>query len=590
MTNDPAAPGPAAPDPAAPGPATPDPPAPGSTPAATGPATPAPVPTLTPPATPSPGAPHPEPVTARSTGGRPAPAGPSSSPGLALPDPAPPGPAPAARRRRFLSTRTWPLWARLAAITTALVAAGLLIAGVLSTTLLRRFLVEQVDTKLTAQSEITAQMTLSQAMLGDRRGPMPTDYAVLIYVDGETAQYLGSDWAEDRYGVPNLPQLTADEARATGRQPFTVSADGSSATWRAVAYPIQGDQQQTGSVVVALPLGDVEQTTRQMTVVLLGSGAAIVLVAALAGALAVRRSLRPLRQIEATAAAIAAGDLSQRVPTAPLSTEVGRLGAALNGMLTQIERAFADRSASEARMRRFVADASHELRTPLAAVRGYAELYRTGGPTALDGREALARVEESANRMAVLVEDLLTLARLDDGPSEGRPARREPVDLVVVAGDALSDLHALDPTRQVRLVGVTGKVEPCLVLGDEHQLRQVLTNLVGNVARHTPSGSPVELAVGHDYAARPQLGIVEVRDHGPGIAPEHAARVFERFYRVDPSRTRDSGGSGLGMAIVAAVVAAHHGDVALVETPGGGATVRVRIPLAGPAPLADLSP
>ncbi len=529
------------------------------------------------------------------------------APGLVAPDPAVPDPAvpdpaladasaaaPSAKpswpaRRRFLSARGWPLWARLAVITTALVAAGLLLAGVLSTTLLRHFLVEQVDTKLTAQGEITAQMTLSQAMVGDRRGPIPTDYAVQVDVGDDSTQILG-DWVADRYGVPNLPHLTADEARATGRRPFTVTAEGSSATWRAVAYPVRGDQAQTGSVVVALPLGDVEQTTHRMTMVLLASGAAIVLVAALAGALAVRRSLRPLRQIEATAAAIAAGDLSQRVPTAPLSTEVGRLGAALNGMLAQIEQAFADRSASEARMRRFVADASHELRTPLAAVRGYAELYRMGGPTALSGREALARVEESAIRMGVLVEDLLTLARLDDGPSEGRPARREPVDLVVIAGDALSDLHALDPTRQVRLVGLDGKVAPCLVLGDEHQLRQVLTNLVGNIARHTPQGSPVELAVGHDYAARPQLGIVEVRDHGPGIAPEHAARIFERFYRVDPSRTRGSGGSGLGMAIVAAVVETHHGEVTLVDTPGGGATVRVSIPLAGPAPLADLAP
>lgn len=511
---------------------------------------------------------------------------------MTSPDPGAPDPAPTelsppgARRQRFLSVRAWPLWARLAAITTALVAAGLLLAGILSATLLRQFLVEQVDTKLTAQGQITAEMSLSQMVVGERRGPGPTDYAVQIDVDGDSTVTVG-EWVAARYGVPNLPHLTAEEARATGREPFTVTAEGSSATWRAVAYPIQGD---VGSVVVALPLGDVEQTTRQMTMVLLASGAAIVVVAALAGALAVRRSLRPLRQIEATAAAIAAGDLSQRVPTAPLSTEVGRLGAALNGMLTQIERAFADRSASEARMRQFVADASHELRTPLAAVRGYAELYRMGGPTALDARDALARVEESANRMGVLVEDLLTLARLDDGPTEGRPVRREPVDLVVVAGDALCDLHALDPTREVRLVGLTAKVTPCLVLGDEHQLRQVLTNLVGNIARHTPQGSPVELAVGHDYAARPQLGIVEVRDHGPGIAPEHAARVFERFYRVDPSRTRDSGGSGLGMAIVAAVVETHHGDVALVDTPGGGATVRVRIPLADPAPLADLTP
>ena len=474
---------------------------------------------------------------------------------------------------------------RLAAVTTVLIAAGLVLAGVASATLLRRVLVDQVDTKLVAQGEATARSTLWRAA-GEQRGPLPTDYAVLVALGDEAALYIADPVAE-RHGLPNLPALSAQAAQATGQRPFTVGAQGSSASWRAVAYPVQVNHEQAGAVVVALPLGDVEQTTRQMTLVLLGSGVLIVVVGALAGALAVRRSLRPLRQIEATAAAIAAGDLSQRVPQAPLSTEVGRLGAALNGMLAQIEQAFAARGASQARMRQFVADASHELRTPLAAVRGYAELYRTGGPTALDAREALTRVEESAERMGVLVEDLLTLTRLDQAqtdPANARPVRHDVVDLVVVAGDAASDLHALDASRTVSLVGLDGQIAPCPVVGDEHQLRQVLTNLVGNVVAHTPEGTGVELAVGFDHAAR--AGVVEVRDHGPGIAPEHAARVFERFYRVDPSRTRDSGGAGLGLAIVAAVVAAHHGDVAVTATDGGGTTVRVRIPLAHPGPPA----
>jgi len=468
------------------------------------------------------------------------------------------------------------LWVRLAVITTFLVATGLLLAGVASTTLLHRFLVDQVDNKLTSQA--AARSTLDLA-LGAPHPPLPTDYAVLVLVGDESTLYV-DDTVAVRYGRPNLPLMTPDEARSPQR-PFTVGAEGSSVPWRAVAYPVQVGPDRDGAVVVALPLGDVEQTTRQMTTVLLGSGAAIVTLAAVAGALAARRSLRPVRQIEATAAAIAAGDLSQRVPPAPLSTEVGRLGAALNGMLAQIEQASAARGASEARMRQFVADASDELRTPLAAVRGYAELYRTGGPTALDAREALERVEESAQRMDVLVENLITVTRLDQTqaePDEARTARREPVDLAVLAADAASDLRVLDATRQVQVVGLSGEVSPCLVVGDEHQLRQVLTNLVGNVVAHTPEGSPVELAVGHDHTAR--MGTVEVRDHGPGISDEHSTDVFRRFSRVDPSRTCESGGAGLGLAIVAAVVAAHHGEVTLVPTPDGGATIRVQVPLA----------
>ena len=311
-----------------------------------------------------------------------------------------------------------------------------------------------------------------------------------------------------------------------------------------------------------------------MSLVLLLSGLGIVLLGAAAGTWAVRRSLKPLREIETTAAAIAAGDLSQRVPAASEHTEVGRLSAALNGMLAQIEQAFGAQTASEARMRRFVADASHELRTPLATIRGYGELYRMGALTTTDQvDDTMRRIEQSATRMGALVEDLLALARLD----EGRPMRTGPVDLTVLAADAVSDLHALDPARPTRLVPLEDGAQsgPCVVVGEESRLRQVLANLVGNAVQHTPSGTPVEIAVGLLPSGE---GAIEVRDHGPGIDPEHAARVFERFYRVDASRGRDSGGAGLGMAIVAAIVAAHDGSVRLAQTPGGGTTVRVALP------------
>lgn len=470
-----------------------------------------------------------------------------------------------------------PLRARLVVLITVLLGAGLVLAGVTSATLLERSLVAQIDDKLKTEGAALATQQVSALVsgLGTRSGP--TDYYVRLVSDtGQTLTYWGWGTTLERLGTPDLPTLTVSQVNAMNANAFTVRSTLSGSHWRAVAYALPA--AYGGSVIIALPLAGTTDTTDTMVAVLLLSGLGILLLGALAAGWAVRRSLKPLVAIEQTAAAIAAGDLSRRVPTLPPSTEVGRLGDSLNGMLAQIEQAFAVRTASEARMRRFVADASHELRTPLATIRGYAELYRMG---ALDDRakvdDTMRRIEGSATRMGGLVEDLLLLARLD----EGRPAAREPVDLTVLAADAVSDLHALDPDRPARLVplgpGLTGG--PVVVTGDDGRLRQVVANLVGNVVRHTPAGTPVEIAVG----TADGIGVLEVRDHGPGIDPAHAARVFERFYRVDASRTRESGGAGLGMAIVAAIVGAHHGHVSLAETPGGGTTVRVAVPAGVPA-------
>jgi two-component system OmpR family sensor kinase len=249
-------------------------------------------------------------------------------------------------------------------------------------------------------------------------------------------------------------------------------------------------------------------------------------------------------------------------------------------MLARIEDAFRRRERSEESVRRFVADAGHELRTPLTSVRGFAELYRRGGlDDPADLARAMQRIESEAQRMGALVDDMLVLARLDQHPTLTVAS----VDLLVVAADSVHDAAVWAPDRQVRLTGLDGD-EPrdggVLVLGDDARLRQVLANLLGNVVQHTPAGTPVEIAVG--VVAGPAgapLGVVEVRDHGPGIDPEHAARVFERFYRIDAARGRDSGGAGLGMAIVAAIVEAHGGSVGLAQTPGGGTTVRVALPV-----------
>jgi signal transduction histidine kinase len=367
------------------------------------------------------------------------------------------------------------------------------------------------------------------------------------------------------------------EAETVEHEPIEVGSDSGEIRWRMVTVLVS-ERDRSYLADVAVSLTDVEHTTERLRIYLIVVGLAVATAVTPVGWLAIRRSFVPLHQVEETAAAIAAGDLTRRVPEHPRTTEVGRLTSSLNGMLNQIERAFRDRAASEARTRRFAADASHELRTPLASIRGFAELYRQGAVPPDEVPRTLRRIEDEATRMSGLVEDLLLLARLD----EQRPGRTDPVDLTVLAGDAVHDAHGLDPTRQVRLIGVAGARGPAtaMVTGDEDRLRQVVANLVGNAVRHTPAGSPIEVAVGVDARER---AVIEVRDHGPGLPDGQAERVFERFYRVDASRTRSGGGgSGLGLSIVSAVVAAHGGQVAVRPTPGGGATFRVDFPVRGP--------
>jgi len=284
--------------------------------------------------------------------------------------------------------------------------------------------------------------------------------------------------------------------------------------------------------------------------------------------------------------AIAAGDLSQRVPEGDERTEVGRLTIALNGMLSRIERAFRAQEASEAqargsenRMRRFVADASHELRTPLTSIRGFAELYRQGAVGSPQvTRRLMERIEAEGARMGVLVEDLLLLARLD----QQRPLSITPVDLAEIAGDAVHDARAVQPSRPIALHLDEALDEVPVVLGDEGRLRQVLGNLVTNALTHTPEDVRVTLTVAQD-PADPEFLLLRVADQGPGMDPADAGHAFERFFRVDTSRTRAAGGTGLGLAIVASLVAAHGGTVELTTAPGQGATFTVRLPRSGPA-------
>ncbi len=374
--------------------------------------------------------------------------------------------------------------------------------------------------------------------------------------------------------------------------PFTVSAAGTGARWRVlllpVSYPTSGGKAQ-GTLIVALTQESVDGPVSALVRIDLILGAGVLLLLGLAAWLVVRFSLRPLTGVEHTAAAIAAGDLSRRVPVASDRTEVGRLGAALNAMLGHIESAFAAQSRSEAaalttaeQMRRFAADASHELRTPLTSIRGFAELSRSGViPPGPETDRAMERIESESIRMTGLVEDLLLLARLD----QQRPLEHRPVDLLELAADAVHDAAVISPDHPTSLEGPDAEdgATAAVVLGDEPRLRQVVTNLVANALHHTPHGTHVVVRVG-TVGATAHLDVV---DDGPGLDEADAARVFERFYRTDSSRTRSAGaggGSGLGLSIVAALVHAHGGSVDLHTTPGAGATFGVVLPLAAARP------
>jgi two-component system, OmpR family, sensor kinase len=437
---------------------------------------------------------------------------------------------------------------------------------------------------------------------------------------------------------------------------LTVPDQSGGGEWRVVAYPNftfftqNTDQPITGTLLVAVDVSSIYSTISKLVVIDLIVSVLLLLLILIVGIAVVRASLRPLTDIERTAGAIAKGDLTRRVPDLDPRTEVGRLGQSLNAMLSQIETAFDARAESEfaarrseERMRQFVADASHELRTPLTAIRGYAEYYRQRGgvneigpgrgrPAIANGADAapslptesgqevvgplgrpdvdriMQRVEQESSRMGVLVEDMLLLARLD----QQRPLELRTVDMLTLAADAVNDARVMAPDRSINLT--VGSGAALLVLGDEVRLRQVIGNLMSNALNHTPEGTPIEARVrlgdldewriaaakagrAEIAAARPSARttpavVFEVADHGPGLTPEQASHVFERFYRGDQARTRRSGGAGLGLSIVAALVGAHGGAVWVESPPGGGAIFHIAIPLApearyGPGELDD---
>jgi two-component system OmpR family sensor kinase len=456
-----------------------------------------------------------------------------------------------------------PLRVTLVVVVVSLSALGLTVSGLAATRSLHGYLQDRIDSQL--ENSLNDRGLLQSVCSGfDGPGRRPDSFG-LIYIEiaGQACGTLPDNAAPPR--IPAHPR--------TDQVPFTVPSSAGAVKWRAIgALNINGNP-----LVVAVPLDEVQRTVARLRRIELVVGLAVLMLLGAGAFLVVRRSLRPLVEMEHAAEAVAAGDLTRRVPEGDPDTEIGSLSHSFNTMVAQVEEAFAERAASEAeartseeRMRRFVGDASHELRTPLTSIRGFAELYRQGAlPAQADVDRAMNRVESEAARMGLLVEDLLLLARLD----QQRPLEHVPVDLLELARDAVQDARAVDPARPVELEVVAAGAAP-VVSGDAARLRQVLGNLVGNALTHTSAPVTVRLSTATGNA------VVDVEDKGPGIPPEDRPRVFERFYRADSSRTRSSGGTGLGLSIVAALVAAHRGTVEVLDTPGGGATFRVTLPLA----------
>ena len=471
-----------------------------------------------------------------------------------------------------------PLRITLVALMALLVAVGLGATGLTATSLLRDYLTEQQDAALTYELHSAQQRPdILQACLQrlSQRAPNGTYYACLPPNSDDLVVVLGPPSDDD------LPEVTAPTAEDLAESDVTTvrSADGST-DWRLIGGSLQGGW----TVVIGSDISRDQAAIDRLVTIEVVVGLIVLVVLAAAGYGLVRNSLRPLTEVEHTARAIAAGDLSQRVPEGSERTEVGRLSAALNGMLARIESSFRAQQASEAqarasedRMRRFVADASHELRTPLTSIRGFAELYRQGAVRSPeDTRRLMQRIESEGARMGLLVEDLLQLARLD----QQRPLTIVPVDLAEIAGDAVHDARAVQPERPISLHLDESLTDVPVVLGDEARLRQVVGNLVTNALTHTPETAKVTVTVAED--ADPDVLVIRVADEGPGMATADAERVFERFYRADTSRIREAGGTGLGLAIVASLVAAHGGTVDLWTAPGEGAVFTVRLRRSGP--------
>jgi two-component system, OmpR family, sensor kinase len=499
-----------------------------------------------------------------------------------------------------------PLRVKLITALLALVIAALAAISIAGVFVFRGYLLNKTDHELTSVLNLADQSLRENGVAPNE----PTVNALSPYVEAfvPTGVRLAPGGFIPATDLPSVPS-SSDWLRAHAGQLVTVPAQAGDSAWRVLTLSREYLSAPNsavpgvpvpGTLIVGTDLGNINQTVGQLISIDLIVGGIVVLVLAIVAVAVVRTSMRPLAEIEQTAGAIAAGDLSRRVPDRDPRTEVGSLGRSLNIMLAHIEAAFSAQAESEAtarrsesRMRQFAADASHELRTPLTAIKGFAEYYRQRGGVAANGSEGeltredldriMNRVETEATRMGMLVDDLLLLARID----QERPLEQRPVDMLALAADAVQDASVIAPDRQVQLS--VGHDTAFLVIGDEARLRQVVGNLMSNALTHTPDGTPIQVHVRSgvlDPGRRIPAVVLEVVDHGPGMSPDQAQRVFERFYRADQARGRETGGTGLGLAIVSALVSAHGGTVGVDTEPGRGATFRISLPLAPEAQAA----
>ena len=467
------------------------------------------------------------------------------------------------------------LRARLLLVLAVLSAAGLVAADVATYAALRSSLFKRVDNSLATSANAVAGVLSRPRQDGPGRGsPFGLNglAALGVLTPGMYVEIRPGNGSPPVVGTVGRPGEAAPAVKVPAG--FGPQSDGSArlatvtatggAEFRLLARSVPFTDS---TLILGTPLHETHVTLNQLRWIELLVTCAVIASVLLFGLWLISASLRPLRRIEETAAAIGAGDLSRRVEPGGGTTEIGRLGGALNAMLGQIEDAFAERSASEARLRRFISDASHELRTPIAAVSAYAELFDRGArDRPADLERSMTGIQRETRRMGLLVGDLLLLARLD----QGRPLESGPVDLSALAAEAVDAAHAMEPARPLALESPAAVT----VTGDAERLRQVVDNLLANVRAHTPPEAAATVRVRHEGAG----AVLEIEDRGPGLAAERAAHVFERFYRGDPSRSRDHGGAGLGLAIVAAIVHAHGGSVGVESRPGAGTTFRVTLP------------
>lgn len=530
-----------------------------------------------------------------------------------------------ARFRLVIPRRPHPPWIRslrpkslrqrLVLGATLLAVAAVVASQVIGLLVLRSWLLGRVDQQLTGFAS-TSQKFSGPALPGDldrplrpRPSQLPSEFRVYFY---DAAGRLTKDsLGTGTKSPPTLPSALHALTLHAG-EPATITDTAGDGDWRVLRAAGPGG----ATLVIALPLDTVDSTMSKLEWLDLAVLLAVVIALVAVGRWVVRLGLLPLTRTGHAAQRITAGNLDLRLPETDQTTEIGRLNQVLNDMLEQLQSALVHRESSEARLRRFVADAGHELRTPLTSVRGFAELAATHDelPEA-ERREAIRQIGQNAERMSLLVDDLLLLARLDQEPAY----RREPADLLSLAADAVSAAAVSEPKHPIRLEPLaaaptdpahapqdahedTRELDVAEVTGDPHRLRQVVGNLLTNALLHTPPGTTVHVRVGTTHASAASGGldrpgrasaspplppgttihVIEVADEGPGLNHEQAQRVFERFYRVDPSRSREQGGTGLGLAIAAAIAQGHGGRLELDTEPGHGCTFRLILPAPEP--------